>query len=528
MFENDRRHINTDSDSEILLNILAHELQIQERHALVPDELFKAVAAVHARARGGYACIALILGYGMLAFRDPHGIRPLVLGERDTPEGKEYACASESVAFDILGFRRVRDVAPGEAVFVSLDGKLTARRCAEGAVHAPCIFEYVYLARPDSMIEDVSVYKARLRMGEKLAAKILRERPAHDIDSVIPIPDTSRTAGSTLATMLGVPFREGFVKNRYIGRTFIMPGQGERVRSVRRKLNPIPLEFRGKNVLLVDDSIVRGTTSKQIVQMAREAGARKVYFASAAPPVRYPNVYGIDMPAAAELVAHGRTVEEVREWIGADWLVYQDLPDLIDAVAEGNEQLKHFDDSCFSGNYVTGVEQAYLQELEFARSDEATAQRLSDPRGSCARAHSMPALRFRHAARVPLRRSLVYDPANVAAAAPRGECWRCRCGDSSCCSTVPGTRCKPTPTWNGCGGWSRRLTAAAASRSANTWSASVSRRASSISWVARSDWACPTTCSRATSGCRSSGATATRYCCSASAAALIRHAAWAA
>ncbi len=377
MFEDDRRHINTDSDSEILLNVLAHELQIQERHALTPDELFKAVAGLHARAKGGYACVALIVGYGLLAFRDPHGIRPLVLGERDTPQGSEYAFASESVAFDILGFRRVRDVAPGEAVFVGLDGRLSARRCAEGAVHAPCIFEYVYLARPDSMIEDVSVYKARLRMGEKLAAKILRERPAHDIDSVIPIPDTSRTAGSTLATMLGVPFREGFVKNRYIGRTFIMPGQGERVRSVRRKLNPIPLEFRGKNVLLVDDSIVRGTTSKQIVQMAREAGARKVYFASAAPPVRYPNVYGIDMPAAAELVAHGRTVEEVREWIGADWLVYQDLPDLIDAVAEGNEQLKHFDDSCFSGNYVTGVEQAYLQELEFARSDEAKAQRRS-------------------------------------------------------------------------------------------------------------------------------------------------------
>ena len=377
MFENDRRHINTDSDSEILLNTLAHELQIQERHALTPDELFKAVAAVHARAKGGYACVALILGYGLLAFRDPHGIRPLVLGERDTPEGREYACASESVAFDILGFKRVRDVAPGEAVFIGIDGKLSARHCAEGAVHAPCIFEYVYLARPDSMIEDVSVYKARLRMGEKLAAKILRERPDHDIDAVIPIPDTSRTAGSTLAAALGVPFREGFVKNRYIGRTFIMPGQGQRVRSVRRKLNPIPLEFRNKNVLLVDDSIVRGTTSRQILQMAREAGARKVYFASAAPPVRYPNVYGIDMPAPAELVAHGRTVEEIRETIGADWLVYQDLDDLIDSVAEGNENLKHFDDSCFSGRYVTGVEPEYLRQLEFMRSDEAKAQRRS-------------------------------------------------------------------------------------------------------------------------------------------------------
>ncbi|HEX5961497.1 MAG TPA: amidophosphoribosyltransferase [Rhodanobacteraceae bacterium] len=377
MFENDRRHINTDSDSEILLNILAHELQIQDHHTLEPDELFKAVAAMHARAKGGYACVALILGYGLLAFRDPHGIRPLVLGERETPEGKEYAFASESVAFDILGFKRIRDVAPGEAVFVTFDGKLSARRCAEGAVHAPCIFEYVYLARPDSMIEDVSVYKARLRMGEKLAAKILRERPDHDIDAVIPIPDTSRTSGSTLAAALGVPFREGFVKNRYIGRTFIMPGQGQRVRSVRRKLNPIPLEFRNKNVLLVDDSIVRGTTSRQIVQMAREAGAKKVYFASAAPPVRYPNVYGIDMPAPAELVAHSRTVEQVRETIDADWLVYQDLPDLIDAVAEGNEKLKHFDDSCFSGQYVTGIEPEYLRQLEFARSDEAKEQRRS-------------------------------------------------------------------------------------------------------------------------------------------------------
>jgi amidophosphoribosyltransferase len=377
MFENDRRHINTDSDSEILLNILAHELQIQERHALTPDELFKAVAGVHARAKGGYACVALVLGYGMLAFRDPHGIRPLVLGERRTAEGTEYACASESVAFDILGFRRIRDVAPGEAVFVSFDGTLSSRRCAEGAVHAPCIFEYVYLARPDSMIEDVSVYKARLRMGEKLAEKILREWPDHDIDAVIPIPETARTAGSTLATALGVPFREGFVKNRYIDRTFIMPGQGQRVRSMRRKLNPIPLEFAGKNVLLVDDSIVRGTTSRKIVQMAREAGARKVYFASAAPPVRYPNVYGIDMPAPAELVAHDRTIEQIRATIGADWLTYQDLADLIDAVAEGNQNLKHFDDSCFSGQYVTGIEAGYLRQLEFVRSDEAKARRRS-------------------------------------------------------------------------------------------------------------------------------------------------------
>jgi len=375
MYEGDRRHINTDSDSEILLNIFAHELQIQERHALTPDHIFKAVAGVHARARGGYAIASLLLGYGIVAFRDPYGIRPLVLGERDTESGKEYAVASESVAFDILGFKRVRDIEPGEAVLLTLDGKLFSRHCAEGYPHAPCIFEYVYLARPDSMIEDVSVYKARLRMGERLAAKIQRVRPDHDIDSVIPIPDTSRTAASSLAQVLGLPMREGFVKNRYIGRTFIMPGQSERVKSVRRKLNAIELEFRKKVVLLVDDSIVRGTTSKQIIQMARDAGAKKVYFASAAPPVRFPNVYGIDMPAPNELVAHDRTEQQVQELIGADWLVYQDLSDLEAAVAEGNEKLTRFDTSCFSGEYVTGVEPTYLSELEFARSDKAKAQR---------------------------------------------------------------------------------------------------------------------------------------------------------
>jgi amidophosphoribosyltransferase len=375
MYEGDRRHINTDSDSEILLNIFAHELQIQERHALTPDHIFKAVAGVHGRVRGGYAVISLLLGYGIVAFRDPHGIRPLVLGERDTADGKEYMVASESVAFDILGFKCIRDIAPGEAVLLTSDGRLFARHCAEGAVHAPCIFEYVYLARPDSMIEDVSVYKARLRMGERLAAKILKLRPDHDIDAVIPIPDTSRTAASSLANILGVPMREGFVKNRYIGRTFIMPGQSERVKSVRRKLNAIGLEFRKKNVLLVDDSIVRGTTSKQIIQMARDAGAKNVYFASAAPPVRFPNVYGIDMPAAAELVAHGRTEAEVQSFIGADWLVYQDLEDLIAAVSEGNEHLRHFDTSCFSGEYVTGLKKDYLSELEFNRSDAVKEQR---------------------------------------------------------------------------------------------------------------------------------------------------------
>ena len=371
LFEGDRRHINTNSDSEVLLNVLAHELQIQERMALTPDHIFKAVAGVHERARGGYAVIALVLGYGILAFRDPHGIRPLVLGERDTAEGKEYAVASESVALDILGFKRLRDIEPGEAVLLGFDGSLSHRRCAEGYAHTPCIFEYVYLARPDSMIEDVSVYKARLRMGERLAAKIRRLRPDHGIDAIIPIPDTARTAASSLASELGVPMREGFVKNRYIGRTFIMPGQSERVKSVRRKLNAIELEFRKKTVLLVDDSIVRGTTSKQIIQMAREAGAKKVYFASAAPPVRFPNVYGIDMPAPAELVAHNRSEEEVAELLGADWLVYQDLDDLIASVSEGNEELTRFDTSCFSGEYVTGVQKDYLRELEFTRSDEA-------------------------------------------------------------------------------------------------------------------------------------------------------------
>ncbi len=377
LFEDDRRHINTDSDSEVLLNVLAHELAAAAPLKFSAEALFDAVAQVHRRARGGYACVALIMGQGLLGFRDPNGIRPLVLGVREGAAGNDYALASESVAFDILGFKRLRDVAPGEAVFVGLDGSLHSRVCTRGAVHAPCIFEYVYLARPDSMIEDVSVYKARLRMGERLGAKIRRLRPDHDIDAVIPIPDTARTAASSLAAVLGVPFREGFVKNRYIGRTFIMPGQGERAKSVRRKLNPIELEFRKKSVLLVDDSIVRGTTSKQIIQMAREVGARKVYFASAAPPVRYPNVYGIDMPAVHELVAHGRSEAEVEALLGADWLVYLDLADLEAAVAEGNEALTHFDASCFNGEYVTGLDAGYLEALEITRSDDAKTRRLA-------------------------------------------------------------------------------------------------------------------------------------------------------
>ena len=375
VFEDDRRHINTDSDSEVLLNVLAHELQIQDRRMLTADHIFKAVAGTHARCIGGYAVVSMLLDYGVLAFRDPHGIRPLVLGERDTATGKEYAVASESVALDILGFRLLRDVAPGEAVFVGLDGGISSRRCAEGAVHAPCIFEYVYLARPDSMIEDVSVYKARLRMGEKLGEKILREMPDHDIDAVIPIPDTSRTAAGPLAQILGVPVREGFVKNRYIGRTFIMPGQATRKKSVRQKLNTIHQEFRGKSVLLVDDSIVRGTTSKEIVNMAREAGATKVYLASAAPPVRYANVYGIDMPTRAELIASDRTEDEICKEIGADGLIYQDLDDLKASVRALNPSISFFETSCFDGQYITGdITVEYLNGVENQRGEAKPAK----------------------------------------------------------------------------------------------------------------------------------------------------------
>lgn len=376
VFVSDRRHINTESDSEVLLNVFAHELGRLCGLRPEAEQLFEAVAAVHRRCQGGYAVVSLVLGFGLVAFRDPHGIRPLVLGERKLPDGSaEYAVASESVALDILGFKRIGDVGPGEAVLISESGHLLRRQTAQPKLHAPCIFEYVYLARPDSMIEDISVYKARHRMGQKLAQKILRLRPDHDIDKVIPIPDTSRTVALPLAKVLGVEYREGFVKNHYIGRTFIMPGQAERVKSVRRKLNAIELEFRNRNVLLVDDSIVRGTTSKQIIQMARDAGARKVYFASAAPPVRYPNVYGIDMPAANELVAHGRSEQEVQELLGADWLVFQDLEDLIESVAEGNENIRNFDTSCFNGEYVTGLSGEYLKVLEQLRSDEAKAQR---------------------------------------------------------------------------------------------------------------------------------------------------------
>ena len=372
LFKADLRHINTDSDSEVLLNVFAHELQRRGHIKPTPEDLFAAVSGVHDRCRGGFAAVVMITGYGILGFRDRNGIRPLVFGSRQTDNGNEYMIASESVGLDSQGFNLDRDVAPGEAVFIDVNGNLHSKVCTEPGDHTPCIFEQVYFARPDSLMDGISVYKARLRMGEKLADKLKRLRPNHDIDVVIPIPDTSRTSALELANRLGLKYREGFVKNRYIGRTFIMPGQSQRKKSVRQKLNAIELEFRGKNVLLVDDSIVRGTTSKQIIQMAREAGANKVYFASAAPPIRYPNVYGIDMPAASELIAAGKTNSEVEELIGADWLVYQDLDDLIAAAAEGNPTISRYECSVFDGKYITGdVDEMYLKRLENIRNDAA-------------------------------------------------------------------------------------------------------------------------------------------------------------
>ncbi len=372
LFQEDMRHLNTESDTEAILNVFAHELALTAHPKFNHEDIFRAVSAVHERCKGGYAIIAMIVGKGILAFRDPNGIRPCVYGTRENNGVTEYMIASESVALQAQGFELVRDLAPGEAVFVSEDCELFTRQCAKEAHLRPCIFEYVYFARPDSIMDNVSVYKARLRMGQTLVQKILRERPDHDIDVVIPIPDTSRTSALEVAYHLNTKYREGFIKNRYIGRTFIMPGQTERKKSVRQKLNPIDLEFQGKNVLLVDDSIVRGTTSKQIIQMAREAGANKVYMASAAPPVRYPNVYGIDMPAEEEFIAHNRTIEQIAEEIGADWLVYQDLEDLIDAVRKGNEDIKEFDCSCFDGNYVTNdVDEEYFERLQNKRNDAA-------------------------------------------------------------------------------------------------------------------------------------------------------------
>jgi len=378
----DRRHLNTTSDSEVLLNVFASELQRVATPRVTPADVFAALNALYRRCRGGYAVVAMIIGHGVLGFRDPHGIRPLVLGRRDSARGTEWMLASESVALDILAFRRVRDVGPGEAVFIDEQGRLHSQQCVASTRHTPCIFEYVYFARPDSIMDNISVYRARMRMGDRLAEKILRERPDHDIDVVIPIPDTSRTSALQVAQRLGLKYREGFTKNRYIGRTFIMPGQDMREKSVRRKLNAIDLEFRGKNVLLVDDSIVRGTTSAQIIELAREAGARKVYFASAAPPVRFPNVYGIDMPAASELIASGRNAQEIEQFIGADWLIYQDLEDLVAACRHDDAKITEFDTSCFSGEYVTGdVTPEYLQRLQAERSDQAKAHRRDERRG---------------------------------------------------------------------------------------------------------------------------------------------------
>lgn len=374
LFKTDLRHMNTDSDSEVLLNVFAHELQNRGKLEPAAEDIFHAVTRVHERCKGAYGVVAMVTGQGIVGFRDPHGIRPLIYGSRETDEGIEYIIASESVAITALGFKVERDLAPGEAIFIDSNGQMFTQQCAAQSEYHPCIFEYVYFARPDATIDGISVYKARLKMGEKLAQKILREwGEEHDIDVVIPIPDTSRTSALELANTLGIKFREGFMKNRYIGRTFIMPGQQQRKKSVRQKLNPVELEFKGKNVLLVDDSIVRGTTCNEIIQMARDAGAKRVFFASAAPMVKYPNVYGIDMPAKSELIASSRSVEEIREIIGADRLIFQDLEDLKAAVRTHKvPEVNDFDCSVFDGVYVAGgIDEAYLDNLQQKRSDTA-------------------------------------------------------------------------------------------------------------------------------------------------------------
>ncbi len=372
----DLRHLNTSSDSEVLLNVFAFELSKVAGKKLTIDALFKALTAVYSRLIGAYSVIVMINGYGLLAFRDPYGIRPLVYGRRETEKGIDYMVVSETIALDALGYQRVADLGPGEAIFIDTHQQVHQFQCVAHPQHVPCIFEYIYLARPDSVIDNISVYQARLAMGKKLAMRILKEHPNSDIDAIIPVPDTSRTAAISVAELLGVTYCEGFVKNRYIGRTFIMPGQEMRRNKVRMKLNAIKEEFEGKNVLLIDDSIVRGTTSKEIIQMARDAGANKVYFASAAPKVCYPNVYGIDMPTAKELIAYHRTSEEVSQLIGADWLVYQDLQDVYEAINSAaksdKDKIKHFEDSIFTGNYITGgVDKAYFEHIEALRSDSA-------------------------------------------------------------------------------------------------------------------------------------------------------------
>ena len=371
----DLRHLNTDSDSEVLLNIFAYELQSQGKLHPNQHDIFAAIEGVHARCNGAYAVVGLIANYGTFAFRDQFGIRPLCYGRKRVLNKYEYAIASESVVLESLGFEFVRDLIPGEGLFIDKSGSIFLKQCSKRPNLTPCIFEHVDFARPDSMMDDISVYKCRLRMGERLAKKIIRTNPGHKIDVVIPIPDTSRQSAQALAETLGLKVREGFMKNRYIGRTFIMPGQKERKKSVRQKLSPVKLEFAGKNVLLVDDSIVRGTTSQEIIQMARDAGAKKVFIASAAPGVRYPNVYGIDMPSASELIAHDRTDQEVERLIGADWLIYQDLEDLVASASEGNENINNFECSVFDGNYVTGdISSDYLQRLDAMRNDSAKTQ----------------------------------------------------------------------------------------------------------------------------------------------------------
>ena len=376
LFEQAKRHVNTTSDSEILLNVLAHQLENASTYPITPAEIFAAVREVHRIVSGAYAVVAMVIGHGLIAFRDPNGIRPLCLGKREVDGRIEYMVASESVALDAVGFDFIRDVAPGEAVYITFDGQLYTEQCADNPQLNPCIFEFVYFARPDSFIDKVSVYGARVRMGTKLGAKIKREWDDLDIDVVIPIPETSCDSALEIARTLDKPYRQGFVKNRYVGRTFIMPGQQMRRKSVRRKLNAIRSEFKDKSVLLVDDSIVRGTTSEQIIEMAREAGARKVYLASAAPEVRFPNVYGIDMPSANELIAHGREVDEICKLIGADGLIFQDLDDLVAAVSEGNPEIQQFETSVFSGTYVTGdVDQQYLEYLESLRSEDSKIKR---------------------------------------------------------------------------------------------------------------------------------------------------------
>ena len=374
LFDIDRRHINTESDTEVLINVLAHELEQAARDLpLTPVEVFKAVSAVHRRVKGSYAVIALIAGYGLLAFRDPHGIRPLCLGSMPSADGgTEWMVASESVALEGSGHQLVRDVAPGEAVFLTLDGALHSQQCAAAPRLNPCVFEFVYLARPDSVIDGISVYHARLNMGETLAQRVINQMPPSEIDVVIPIPESSRPSAMQLAQKLGKPYREGFVKNRYVGRTFIMPGQSVRKKSVRQKLNAIGMEFKGRNVLLVDDSIVRGTTSREIVQMAREAGANKVFMASAAPPVRFPNVYGIDMPTKEELIAHGRTMEQIRDYIGCDALIYQDVDAMKRAVYALRPDLTGVEASCFDGHYITG-------DVSAEDFDAMKTQRASQP-----------------------------------------------------------------------------------------------------------------------------------------------------